>query len=90
MVKADAKALKYAKQHGLSFVVSAKIISCGWAGYQTSLSVRPVKSFEDNDKYKAYEQDGVNIYVPKALNSKTIQIYQKYKLPLLGPVFDVR
>ncbi len=29
MVKADAKALKYAKQHGLSFVVSAKIISCG-------------------------------------------------------------
>ncbi len=29
MVRADDKAVKYAKQHGLSFLVSTKIISCG-------------------------------------------------------------
>lgn len=90
MVKADDNSVKYAKQHGLSFVISTKIISCGWAGYETRLSVRPVKNFDDNDKYETYQQDGVNIYVPKALSSKSIQIYQRYKLPLLGPVFYVK
>ncbi len=29
MVRADDKAIKYAKQHGLSFVISTNIISCG-------------------------------------------------------------
>lgn len=29
MVKADDNSVKYAKQHGLSFVISTKIISCG-------------------------------------------------------------
>lgn len=94
MITVEDKVLSSIKKKGSNLVI--KLVSpksCGWAGgVIKDLWIEVVKNFKDaSNNYNAYEFNGINIYIQKSLRvCDEIYIYQKYNIPILGPIYDVK
>lgn len=94
MITIEDKALSSIKKKGSNLVI--KLVSpksCGWAGgVIKDLWIEVVKNFKDkSNSFYVYEFNEINIYIHKSLKvSDEIYIYQKYNIPILGPIYDVK
>ncbi|MCY6370830.1 hypothetical protein [Clostridium ganghwense] len=91
MITINNTALKTAKNMNASFVIRVTTSGCGCGGgIRKSLWIELSNDFVDiNNHYTLFEYEGVNVYISKKLNlSNNVYIFQKFKFPVIGPVFS--
>jgi hypothetical protein len=87
----NKRAIDYIASKGGNLIITVVKSSCGWAGSVKSLWIEAVKYVDNIENYYYYEQDKIKIYIHKSLiidNEITIEL--KAKIPLIGPLFNVK
>lgn len=90
MLTISNTALETARNVNGSFVVSIiNSPTCCSGGARKSFGVDLCENFTDrNNSYIVFQYEGVNVYISKILKLKDkVEIYQKIKLPFIGPIF---
>lgn len=90
-IKINQKAKDYIHSKGGNLIITLTKTSCGWAGSVKSLWIEAMKYVDNTENYYYYEQEGIKIYINKNLIiDNEISIELKAKIPLLGPIFNVK
>ena len=93
MLTIDNKAINSIKKGNSVLVVQSMESSCGgWGGSPTrSLWIETQKNFFPSEQFILMEYEDVKVYFHKSIIlSKDIHVYQKLKLPFIGPIYGVK